>query len=57
MKQSYVQALTVYLIAAVVVGGSVAVSIFTAPSEEEELSFTGKVDGISSYNQPKLDLP
>lgn len=57
MKQSNVQILVTVLVTAVIVGGSVSWAVFTAPQEDEEISFTGKVTGKSAYNQPKLDLP
>jgi len=40
----------------IIMGGSIALC-FSAPQEEEaEFSITGEVIGLSSYNQPKLDV-
>lgn len=48
------------LIAAVLVivlfGGSLASCFWSVDGPDEEFSVTGKVTGLSSYNQPKLDV-
>jgi len=44
------------LMVAVLFGGSLASCFWPSDTTEEEFSVTGEVIGISSYNQPKLDL-
>ena len=53
MKVGKKEILTIAVVAVVL---SMAYTWVVYPSEEDSLEFTGEVIGLSSYNQPKLDL-
>jgi len=53
MKVGKKEILTIAVVAVVL---SMAYTWVVYPSEEDSIEFTGEVIGLSSYNQPKLDL-
>ena len=57
MDRSEARPLLALMITVIVLGGTFAVCFWPSPeSQEEPFSVTGKVTGLSSYNQPKLDI-
>ena len=55
MKSS-AKPIIVLLVVIIAVGGSVAYCNWPSDSSEEQFSVTGQVTGLSSYNQPMLDV-
>lgn len=55
MKSDY-NALIAAAIVVVLFGGSLAVCFYPCDEQDETFTVTGEVTGLSSYNQPKLDI-
>jgi hypothetical protein len=49
-------AIVAAMLVVVLLGGSLVSCFWSEDTPEEEFSVTGKVTGLSSYNQPKLDV-
>ncbi|MBO7409766.1 MAG: tyrosine-protein phosphatase [Candidatus Methanomethylophilaceae archaeon] len=56
MDRNDARPLLALLITVIVMGGTLSVCFWPSQSEDEPYSVTGTVTGLSSYNQPKLDV-